>query len=112
VLVPLAIFLVACAGGAFAAARWLPPLAADRVGRLALVAVCVLLGVALALVALNVYETVRTLDRFSAAFGGTTKADILAAGLVNLVTNGGPLLGLAAAVYLLAPSDEGASGSG
>jgi hypothetical protein len=93
VSVPLAIFVFAAVRGATAAARWLPPLASDRVGRLALLAVCVLLGVALALVGLNVYTTVRAIDRVTASgIAGTSKADILTAGLLSILSSAGPLL--------------------
>jgi hypothetical protein len=38
--------------------------------------------------------------------GGTAKPDVLATGVSTILERVGAVLGLAAAVYLLAPSDE------
>jgi hypothetical protein len=103
--VPVVILLAAFAGGAVATARWLPPLAAGAVGRLAFGVVCGLVGIAVALVGLNVYEVVRQLDQATTIGGvGPHKADILASGLTDILRDVGPVIGLAAAVYLLAPA--------
>ncbi len=106
-VVPAALFVLTLAGGGLVASRWLPALAADRVGRLAFILVCVLLGIALAITGLEIYETVRVINRFPANIGGTAKSDLLASGLITILTDAGPLLGLAAAVYLLAPEGDG-----
>jgi uncharacterized membrane protein YhaH (DUF805 family) len=84
----------------------LPALADDRVGRLSFWSVCLLLGIAVALVAMNVYEIVRAIDRVTTNLGGVGKSDVLATGLSSILQQAGPVLGLAAAVYLLAPSGD------
>ncbi|MDQ6820189.1 MAG: hypothetical protein M3076_07610 [Actinomycetota bacterium] len=77
-----------------------------RVGGLALLVVCGLLGMALAIAGLHIYEIVREID-CSTSLGSTTdKPDLLALGVINILREAGPLLGLAAAVYLLAPAGE------
>jgi hypothetical protein len=70
---------------------------------LAFVVVCCLVGIALALVGVDVYEIVRDIDR-TTDVGGVGKADILAGGLSSILRDVGPVIGLAAAVYLLAPA--------
>lgn len=70
---------------------------------MAFILVCVLLGIALSIVGLEIYETVRVINRFPASVGGTAKSDLLASGLITILTDAGPLIGLAAVVYLLAP---------
>jgi hypothetical protein len=87
-------------------ARWLPGLAGGQVGGLAFLAVCGLLGISLALVGIHAYEIVRALDQVTSNLGGVSKADVLANGLVNILRDTGPVLGLAFTVYLLAPSGE------
>jgi hypothetical protein len=59
-----------------------------------------------ALIGMHVYEIVRVLDRISSSFGGVSKSDVLASGLVDILRDTGLVLGLAAAVYLLAPADD------
>jgi hypothetical protein len=103
--VPALIVVVALGGGIVASTRVLPRLADDRVGRLSFWTVCLLLGIAVALVALDVYGTVRAIDRVG-GIGGTAKSDVLASGLSTILDHVGPVLGVAAAVYLLAPSGE------
>jgi hypothetical protein len=109
VLVPALIFVVALAGGATVAVLRLPPLADNPIGRLAFAGVCMLLGVALALVAMDVYLTVREIVHFTAvaaSIGGNSKSDLLASGLSTILSQAGPVLGLALAVYLLAPRQD------
>jgi hypothetical protein len=104
--VPIAIYLVTFAGGAIAAARLLPNLAPGRVGDVAFFLVCGLLGVALSLIAIEIYEIVRDIDKVTANLGGVNKADVLASGLATILRDVGPVLGLAGAVYLLAPGSD------
>ena len=104
VAVPALIFVVTFASAGLASARWLPDLAADQVGGLAFLAVCGLLGIASALVTLHIYEIVRTIDQVTSNLGGVGKSDVLATGLIDTLRDTGTVLGLAAAVYLLAPS--------
>ena len=66
--------------------------------------VCGLLGIASALVTLHIYEIVRTIDQVTSNLGGVGKSDVLATGLIDTLRDAGTVLGLAAAVYLLAPS--------
>jgi hypothetical protein len=103
--IPILIFVVAFGVGFVVPAQWLPDLAGGRVGRLALIVVCGLLGVTVALIALHVYEIVRQLDQLGAAgLPGNTKPDVVASGIATMLRDIGPILGLAAAVYLLAPA--------
>jgi hypothetical protein len=106
--VPLTIASLTFAGAGALAARWLPALASNRVGALAFVTVCVLLGVTSAIIGIHVYEIIRELDAIGGGqIGGSiNKPNILAAGLAELLQDAGPVLGLAVAVYLLAPSAD------
>lgn len=104
--VPLFILLVAFAAGAVLPARWLPDLAPGRVGGLALVVVCALLGITLALVAVHVYELVRQLDQAGSLDVSAQKPDIVANAILTTLRDIGPILGLAAATFLLAPAPE------
>ncbi len=76
--------------------------------------VCGLAGIALALIGVEIYVMVREIDRATITSGlGSEKADVLATGLISILRDVGPLVGLAAAVYLLAPAaddDEEAHG--
>jgi hypothetical protein len=101
VAVPIVVFVVCFCAGVFASSRGLPGLAAGSVGGLAFLAVCGLLGASLAVVGLNIYEIARDTEVFSA-----DRAAFIAEGLTDVLWQGGTLLGLAAAVYLLAPRAE------
>jgi hypothetical protein len=103
--VPVLIFVATFAGGAMASARWLPPLALGRVGGLALFAASGLLGISLALIGVHVYEIVRQLNQFVPSLG-VKKQDVIATGLETTLRDTGPVLGLAIAVYLLAPGED------
>jgi hypothetical protein len=106
---PLVIFVVCLAVGVVAGSRWLPELAAGPVGGLAFFVVCGLLGAALGVVGLHVYSIVEELDRFgSRGFVGFGNGEIVATGLRGMLFEAGSLLGLAGAVYLLAPRGRAA----
>ena len=108
--VPILIFLIAFAAGGIATAGLLPDLADGRVAGIALLVVAGLAGVTLALVAVHVYEIVRQLNN-AAALGITdSKPDVVANGLMAMLRDIGPIVGLAAAVYLLAPGREDVDG--
>jgi hypothetical protein len=100
----MAVSVVICVAclfvGAFAGARWLPDLAPGPVGGLALCVVCGLLGMALAVLGLHVYEVVEVED--AGGFGHLELAGILS----SMFADAGPLIGLAIAVYLLAPKSD------
>ena len=100
----VALIFLACFGvGLTAAARWLPDLAPGRVGGLAFVTVCLLLGAALGVIGLHAYTLIDELKHI----GGESEPEILATILRNMLLDAGTLLGLASAVYLLAPpADE------
>jgi hypothetical protein len=101
-LVPVAIFVTCLCVGVFAGARWLPDLAEGTVGGLAFFAVCGLLGAASALVGLHIYSIVHGL-------GGTTgsfRSELVASGLNGMLWEAGSLVGIATAIYLLAPTVE------
>ena len=104
--VPILIFLIAFAAGGIAAAGLLPDLAGGRVAGIALLVVAGLTGMTLALVAVHVYEIVRQLDNAGALGITGSKPDVVANGLMAMLRDIGPILGLAAAVYLLAPAPE------
>lgn len=99
--VPILILLVAFGAGVAIAARWLPDLRRNRTEAIAFVATCGLAGIALALVAVHVYEIVRQLDSASAGGIGNAKSDIVATGITDTLRDTGPILGIAAIVYLM-----------
>lgn len=101
-LVPVIVFIACVGAGVAAGARWLPDLAAGQVGGLAFFVVCGLLGAALGLVGLHVFSIVEELDNFR----GAGHAEIVALGLRSMLWEVGSVLGLASAVYLLAPAAE------
>ena len=103
-VVGLVIAVVAFGVGTYAALRWAPPLREGVVGRWAAIVVAVLAGAAVAVVALDVYELIRTLDRAGHEFGNA-KTDLVAQTLRQMLFSAGTLLGLAAAVHLLAPGE-------
>jgi hypothetical protein len=100
----VALIFLACFGvGLTTAARWLPDLAPGRVGGLAFVTVCLLLGAALSVIGLHAYTLIDELKHTA----GESEAEILATILRNMLLEAGTLLGLAGTVYLLAPpADE------
>jgi hypothetical protein len=63
---------------------------------------CCLLGAALGIVGLRIYAVVHAV----ADTGGSIKAEIVAQGLSSMLWEAGSVLGIAAVVYLLAPSNE------
>lgn len=97
------VFLVCFGVGLTAAASWLPDLAAGRVGGMAFVTVCVLLGAALGMVGLHTYSLI---DELRHTTSGISEPEILAAILRDILLDAGTLLGLAGVVYLLAPPGE------
>jgi hypothetical protein len=100
-LVPIILFVACFAGGAYAAARWLPDLGEGQISGLAFFAACGLLAAALGNAGLNVYDIVRDLE--GTDFGlGHPSAYILAGGLRILLLESGTLFGLAAIIYLIA----------
>jgi hypothetical protein len=99
VAVPILIFVVCLAGGAWAGGQWLPNLASGPVGGLAFFAVCGLFGTALALAGINIYEIANSLNRFHAI----SNAEVVTSGARGLLFDSGSVFGLAMVVYLLAP---------
>jgi hypothetical protein len=104
--VPILIFVVGFGVGSALPARWLPELGEGRVAGVAFLVVCGLVGMVFALVALHVYEIVRQLDSAGSLGVGNAKPDVMANGLLAMLRDIGPILGLAAAVYLLAPEQD------
>jgi hypothetical protein len=104
--VPILIFVVAFAIGSILPARWLPDLAPGRVGGLALMVVCGMLGMVLALVAVHAYELVRALNQAGPLGLSGQKPDTTANAILTTLRDAGPILGLATATYLLAPAPE------
>jgi hypothetical protein len=103
VLVTATIFVACLSVGVWAASRWLPDLAAGGVGGLAFFVVCGLLGGALTVVGLTIYEIVQDIN----AFGGVERTALVSAQLATMLLQAGSLSGLAAVVYLLAPGRSG-----
>jgi hypothetical protein len=101
---PILIFVVAFAIGSVLPARWLPDLASGNVSGLALIVVCGLLGMVLSLVAVHAYELVRQLNQAQALGLSGQKPDTAANAILTTLRDVGPILGLAAATYLLAPA--------
>jgi hypothetical protein len=99
--VPVLIFLAALVAGVLITARWLPPTGASDTSAIALRATCVLVGIAAALVGVHLYELVRELNAPNVAALGNAKPEIVATGIIDILRDVGPILGLAAAVYLL-----------
>jgi len=111
--VPIVIFVVGFVVGSALPARWLPDLDDGRVAGVAFLVVCGLVGMVFALAALHVYQIVRQLDSASSLGVVNAKPDVIANGLLAMLRDIGPILGLAAAVYLLAPAldpDESSGG--
>jgi hypothetical protein len=104
--VPILIFVVGFGVGSALPARWLPDLGEGRVAGVAFLVVCGLVGMVFALVALHVYELVRQLDTAGSLGVGNAKPDVIANGLLAMLRDIGPILGLAGAVYLLAPEPD------
>ena len=102
VAIPIGAAVVALVAGWTLADHYLPRLADDRVGRLAFRVVCVLLAIALAYVVVQVYYTVEALRQGHGQYG--TDGQWVAGCIVTTLSDLGPILGFAAAVYLLAPS--------
>ena len=99
------VFLVCFFGGVWAAVRWLPELAPGPVGDVAFFAICGLIGAGLGVVGLHIYLMVRELEGTNGlGLGGNSVA--LASGLLEILLDGGTVLGLATIAYLLAPREE------
>ncbi len=103
-LVPVVLFLACFAAAIVAVDRWLPDLAQGRVGGIAFFTVAGLLGAAAGLMGLHIYEIIRTLALLPNE--RTNNPDIIAIGLEEMLYEVGTVVGLAAAVYLLAPPQE------
>jgi uncharacterized membrane protein YhaH (DUF805 family) len=102
VAVPILVFVISLAAGAALTARWLPDLGNGRIPETAFWVTCGLAAVAFALVAVHVYEIVRLLNSASVGGIGNATPDIVASGITDTLRDAGPILGLAAVVYLLA----------
>jgi hypothetical protein len=101
---PILIFLGGFLVGAIAPARWLPDVGDGRVAGVAFLLICGLLGIVVALVAVHVYEVVRQLNNATVLGLAGEKPDVVANGITTTLSQIGPVLGIAAAVYLLAPA--------
>jgi hypothetical protein len=101
VAVPIVNFAACLVAGAFAGSQWLPSLAAGPVGGVAFFAVCGLLGAALGVIGLHIYEIVEASRFFRNA--------VVAAQLSDMLFQAGAILGLGVAIYLLAPRATGTS---
>lgn len=101
-LVPALIFVVCFGTGTMASARWLPDLDVGPVGGLAFFTACGLLGAALSLLGIHVYLITNEIDHLHRELG-VDKAEVLAAGMRDILFEVGSLIGFAAIVFLLAP---------
>jgi hypothetical protein len=107
--VPLVIFVLCVCAGAVAGARWLPSLDVGPIAGLAFFAVCGLLGLAVALLGEHIYLIVHEVENLGVGPGAVSKGEVVGAGLKNIALDEGTVLGIAAAVYLLAPRLDRAS---
>jgi hypothetical protein len=98
--VPIIIFVVCLSAGVFAATKWLPDLAPGPVGGISFFVVCGLVGAALGVFGLNIYLIVETIEESSRVFRRLAVSN----GLESILWQCGVLIGLAAAVYLVAPA--------
>jgi hypothetical protein len=98
--VAVLICVVCLLAGAAASARWLPELAPGPVGGMALIAICGLLGMALAILGLHIYEVIEIEST------GPVGRFEFASAFSSMFADAGPLIGLAIAVYLLAPGPD------
>jgi hypothetical protein len=103
---PILIFVVALVVGAVLTARWLPDLAEGKVAGVALLVTCGLAGMVLALAAVHVYEIGRQVTSAGSLGVANAKPDVVANGIMAMLRDIGPILGLSAAVYLLAPAPD------
>jgi hypothetical protein len=103
--IPVLIFFGAMSVGVLAGARWLPDLADGRVAGLAFFLVCGMLGAALGLLGIHIYDVVEELNGFRAN-DLFDKRQIVAGALRATVFDSGLLVGLASIVYLLAPPPD------
>lgn len=102
--VPIVIFAVTLVAGVVLAARWLPGLGKGRADTLAFWVTCGLAGIALSLVGVHIYEIIRQLDNANLEAVANSKPDIVATGIIDTLADVGPIVGLSAVVYLLAPA--------
>jgi len=105
VAVPVLIFVACFAVGTLAAARWLPGLAAGKVGGLAFFAVTGLLAASISLVGVRIYAMINQLNSGEL---NIVKSEIVAVGIRDILWQAGTIFGLACVIYLLAPSPEDA----
>jgi hypothetical protein len=106
VAIPAVIFVVCFFGGVWASTRWLPGVARGPVGDIAFFAICGLIGAGLGVVGLHIYGTVRELEGAEGLGRFDDNAGLLASGLLQILLDGGTVLGLATVAYLLAPHEE------
>jgi uncharacterized membrane protein YhhN len=100
VAVPIIIFVVCVGAGVFAASQWLPDLQRGTVGGLSFFVVCGLIGAAVGVIGLRIYGIVEGVETSSRGF----QKLVVSGELSSMLWQAGLLLGLAAAVYLLAPA--------
>ena len=105
-VIPAVVFVVCFIGGIWAATRWLPGIARGPVGDIAFFAICGLIGAGLGVVGLHIYTTVRELEETGGLPRFDDRAGLLASGLLQILLDGGTVLGLATIAYLLAPREE------
>jgi hypothetical protein len=89
------IVLLGLGAGAWAAIRWLPPLATSQLGAIVIWLVCGLVATTAATFAFGLYTAVRLVDEDNGADGAASVA-------LTGLRDAGILLGIAAGGYLLA----------
>ena len=110
--VPILTFVVALAAGSVLTARWLPDTGSGPVGTIALAAVSGLVGITCALVAVHVCYLVQQLDQSASLDVSGGNPEIVSNAILSTLRDAGPVIGLAAVAYLLAPgSDDGLTAS-
>ena len=103
-VVALIVVIAGAAVGGYAGNRLAPPLAPSRTGRAAALIVTVLTAAAGVVFFVSVYAAIRTLT--SSDFGALDRDTTVAFDFSNGFWEAGLLLGIAAAVHLLAPAPD------
>jgi hypothetical protein len=106
VVVPAVVCVVCFFGGIWGASQWLPGLARGPIGDIAFFAICGLIGAGLGVVGLHIHLTARELEEAGGPARLDDRAGFLASGLLQILLDGGTVLGLATIAYLLAPREE------
>jgi hypothetical protein len=107
----IATLVLGFVAGVYLSARFLPPLAGSREGVLMTWTVRVLVGSAVAWAAVTIYDMIHAYAVHAAGevgvhLTGIDKAEVLKSTVGSILVPDALLVGFAAVIYLLAPTDE------